>query len=64
MYLLSIAKCLGARQVCKKSYEWLSQHQIFSEIVPDDEALKACVKFSGTFFFLHNIIIVYLKFGL
>ena len=47
IFYYSIAKCLGARRVCKRAYEWLDQHNIISEAVPDEEVIKACVKFSG-----------------
>ena len=45
--MYSIAKCLGARKVCKRSYEWLDQHTILSETVADEEVIRACIRFSG-----------------
>ena len=43
----SIAKCLGVRRVCKKTYDWLSEHNVLSCVVPDEEALKACIFMAG-----------------
>lgn len=40
----SIARCLGAKRVCKSSYEWLSRHQVISYVVSDRDAVSACVK--------------------
>ena len=47
MFLISIAKCLGACRVCKKTYDWLSEHNVLSCVVPDEEALKACIFMAG-----------------
>ena len=54
----SIAKCLGARRVAKRTYEWLSLDTIFSEAVPDEEAVKACVRFYGILSILQFCIII------
>ncbi len=40
----SVAKCLGAKRVSKRSFEWLSQHKIVSRVVTDKQALSACVR--------------------
>ena len=45
--VFSVAKCLGALRVCKRSYEWLQNDNVISCVVPDKEALKACVHMSG-----------------
>ena len=39
----SVAKCLGAKKVCRRAFDWLSQHPIISLVVSDKEALAACV---------------------
>lgn len=41
---ISVARCLGAKRVCKASYEWLSRHAVISHVVTDTEAVSACVK--------------------
>ena len=46
-FSFSIAKCLGVRRVCKKTYDWLSEHNVLSCVVPDEEALKACIFMAG-----------------
>ena len=43
----SVAKCLGALKVCKRSYEWLQSKNVISCVVPDREALNACVFMAG-----------------
>lgn len=43
----SVAKCLGAKKVCRRSFDWLREHSIVSCVVSDSEALKACVGFAG-----------------
>ena len=43
----SIAKTLGAKRVCKRAYDWLSQHEIISRVVSDKEAVSACLKIAG-----------------
>lgn len=40
----SVARCLGAKRVCKASYEWLSRHPVISHVVSDQEAVSACVR--------------------
>lgn len=40
----SVARCLGAKRVSKRSFEWLSRHPIISHVVPDSAAVSACVK--------------------
>ena len=39
----SIARCLGAKRVSQKSYEWLSNHPVTSHVITDKEAVSACV---------------------
>lgn len=41
--LCSIARCLGAKRVSQKSFEWLSNHSVTSHVVTDKEAVSACV---------------------
>lgn len=41
--LHSVARCLGAKRVSKRSFEWLSQHNIVTAIVSDRDAISACV---------------------
>ena len=45
----SIAICLGIKKVCKKSFEWLSKHQVLSEVVTDKEAVSACLQMAGMY---------------
>lgn len=40
----SVARCLGAKRVSKKSYEWLSEHAVISHVVSDSDAVSACIK--------------------
>ena len=47
MLLCSAAKCLGARRVCRQAYQWLSQHNIISCVVDDQQAAAACLNFAG-----------------
>ena len=47
MLLCSAAKCLGARRVCHQAYQWLSQHNIISCVVDDQQAAAACLNFAG-----------------
>ena len=44
MYTFSIARCLGAKRVSQKSYEWLSKHHVTSHVVSDRDAVSACVR--------------------
>lgn len=43
----SVARCLGAKRVCKRSFEWLSQHPIIPHKISDREAIAACIKLAG-----------------
>lgn len=43
----SVAKCLGARKVCRQAFESLQKDPVLSNVVSDEEALKACVAFAG-----------------
>ena len=45
--LCSVAKCLGARRVSKRSFEWLSQHPVISHVVSDRDAIAACINIAG-----------------
>ena len=47
--IYSIAVCLGVQRVSKRTYQWLSEHNVISCVIPDEEALKACVKISGEY---------------
>lgn len=42
--ITSIARCLGAKRVSQKSYEWLSKHHVTSHVVSDRDAVSACVR--------------------
>ena len=44
MFVCSVARCLGAKRVCKTSYEWLSRHAVISHVVSDTDAVTACVR--------------------
>ena len=46
-YFYSVAKCLGAKRVSQKSFEWLSQHPVISHVVTDKEAISACINIAG-----------------
>ena len=43
----SIARCLGAKRVSKRSFEWLSQHPVITQVVADKEAVEACINIAG-----------------
>jgi L-serine/L-threonine ammonia-lyase len=43
--ITSIAKSLGAKQICKKAFEWIGKHPIYSHVVSDASALNACKNF-------------------
>lgn len=45
--LCSIARCLGAKRVSKRSYEWLSQHPVLPCTVTDKQAVSACINIAG-----------------
>ena len=53
MIIHSIARCLGTKRVCQRSYEWLSQHPIIPVTVTDKQALSACINIAG----INNMII-------
>lgn len=42
----TIAKSLGARAVCQQALEWTKSHLVFSKVVSDSSAVKACLRFS------------------
>ena len=43
----SIAKCLGSKTVCQKLFEYTKNHNIMSQVVSDQQAISACLKFAG-----------------
>ncbi len=45
--ITSIARTLGARQVCDQAFAWSQRHQIESVLVSDDDALAACKQFAS-----------------
>lgn len=45
--LRSVARCLGAKRISKRSFEWLSQHRIITHKIPDRDAIAACVNMAG-----------------
>ena len=45
--ITSIATCLGAKRVCERSYQWLSQHPVLTATVTDREAVSACINIAG-----------------
>lgn len=49
----SIARCLGAKRVCKRSFEWLSEHKVISHVISDRDAVSACVQIADD----HRILI-------
>lgn len=49
----SVARCLGAKRVCKASYEWLSRHPVISHVVSDKDAVSACVRIADD----HSILV-------
>ena len=48
-FIYSVAVCLGVQRVSKRTYKWLSEHNVISCVIPDEEALKACVKIAGEY---------------
>jgi len=44
--ITSIAKTLGALQVCEQAYLWSNKHQVLPIIVSDAQAVDACVRFA------------------
>lgn len=49
--ITSIARCLGAKRVCERSFQWLSQHPIITTTVSDRQAVSACINIAGTLLF-------------
>jgi L-serine/L-threonine ammonia-lyase len=45
--ITSIARCLGTKRVCERSYQWLSQHPVLTATVTDREAVSACINIAG-----------------
>lgn len=45
--ITSLATTLGARQVCKRAFEWSQCHEIHSAVVSDAEAAAACIDFAN-----------------
>lgn len=45
--VFSIARCLGAKRVSQRSFEWLSQHPILTHTVTDRQAVSACINIAG-----------------
>jgi L-serine/L-threonine ammonia-lyase len=43
--ITSIATSLGARKVCEQAFEWSRQHRIQTEVVTDQAAVSACLRF-------------------
>lgn len=43
--ITSFATSLGATKVAKQAFDWLSEHPIFSHVVTDQDALRACTRF-------------------
>jgi L-serine/L-threonine ammonia-lyase len=49
----SICKTLGAKKVCKRAFDWISEHkQIHSSLVTDKQAVEACISFADDHRFL------------
>lgn len=44
--ITSVATSLGARQVCKRAFEWTKQHEVITATVSDEEAVGACLDFA------------------
>lgn len=44
--ITSMAKCLGARRVTKRAFEWLTQHPVLSVVIEDKDAVTACLQFA------------------
>eukprot|EP00794_Sanderia_malayensis_P013914 gene13914-15363_t len=40
----SIAVCLGVRRVTNRAYEWTKKHNVISEVISDQEAVRATAK--------------------
>ncbi len=43
--ITSIATSLGARKVCEQAFEWSRRHRILTEVVSDQAAVTACLRF-------------------
>jgi L-serine/L-threonine ammonia-lyase len=41
----TVATSLGAKKVCARAFSWSSEHEIFSQVVSDVEAVEACLSF-------------------
>lgn len=41
----SLATTLGAKRIAQKSFEWIDQHELHSQVVSDYAAIKACLRF-------------------
>ena len=49
----SIAKTLGVKKICKRAFDWISEHEaIQSELVSDKQAVSACIQFADDHRFL------------
>jgi L-serine/L-threonine ammonia-lyase len=49
----SIAKTLGVKKVCRRAYDWISEHkELHSRLVTDKQAVSACIKFTDDHRFL------------
>lgn len=46
VFIISVAKCLGARRVAANALEWTKNHTIISHACSDKEAVLACDKFA------------------
>lgn len=44
--ITSIAKSLGSKSVSPQLFELSKQHKVFSEVLPDAEIVKACLRFA------------------
>lgn len=44
--ITSVATTLGAKTVCKEAFEWSKKHRIYSTVVKDIQAIKACLRFA------------------
>jgi L-serine/L-threonine ammonia-lyase len=49
----SIAKTLGVKKVCRRAYDWISEHkELHSQLVSDRQAVSACIQFADDHRFL------------
>ncbi|XP_033118915.1 L-serine dehydratase/L-threonine deaminase-like [Anneissia japonica] len=44
--ITSVAKSLGALTVCQQAFDYHSEHEIHSVVVPDKDAVEACLRFT------------------